>query len=171
MSWQPLQVATNLCLLGPSGHSFSVYCAWATGAPTATMTNANISELPRMVLLPPRFCDQGFVREQDFERIKPSSYSLRSASLPFPSPSSFGPGPARFGFHSVIAAMHGTRCATNLNRRPYAGLFQVACKFANRARANRELFRHLIRAFLAPPRASGAVRSRQSLLSNLRRRK
>jgi hypothetical protein len=72
------------------------------------MTNANINELPRMILFPPRFCDQGFLREQDFERIKPSSHLLESASLPFSSPSSFGPGPAWFGFHSVIAAMHGT---------------------------------------------------------------
>src|SRR5882724_5663183 len=79
MSWQPLQVATNLCLLGPSGHSFSVYCACATGAPRTTMANNKINESPRIMILPRASCVT-----------KPHRYSLGSASLPFRHPSSLG---------------------------------------------------------------------------------
>src|SRR5665213_1700853 len=58
MSWQPSQVATKRCLLGPSGHSFAVYCACAADAQKTTMANENISELPRIAFLPSLERDQ-----------------------------------------------------------------------------------------------------------------
>src|SRR3982074_2589274 len=48
MSWQPSQVATNRALLGPSGHSFWVYWAWAAGAPSAKTNDNTVSAAVRM---------------------------------------------------------------------------------------------------------------------------